>query len=288
MSAQSLAHAGSQVTIMSRIAATFARLRSVGRIALMPYLMIGFPERDSALALVPALEAAGADMFELGVPFSDPLADGATIQRAAQQALANGVRLPFCLETVAALRAHGVRAPLVLMGYINPFLQYGLERLTVDAAAAGADGLIVPDLPPEEAGACHAACRAAGLDLIFFVAPTTPDERIAQIARLASGFLYCVSLTGVTGARRELWAGLPAFLARVRRHTDLPLVVGFGISRPEHVRQAGTHADGVIVGSALINAIESLPPEQCVAGTAAFLRQLRGENHTQSTTDGRD
>ncbi|MBK9713687.1 MAG: tryptophan synthase subunit alpha [Kouleothrix sp.] len=262
---------------MSRIAETFARLRSEGRAALMPYLMVGFPERDSALELAPALEAAGADLFELGVPFSDPLADGATIQRASERALANGVRLSFCLETVAALRARGLRAPLVLMGYFNPFLRYGLARVAADAAAAGVDGLIIPDLPPEEASEFQAICRAAGLDLILFVAPTTPDERIAQIARLASGFIYCVSLTGVTGARRDLWPGLPAFLERVRRHTDLPLVVGFGISSAEHVRQVGEHADGAIVASALVSTIEALPANERAAGAGAFLRGLRGE-----------
>jgi tryptophan synthase alpha chain len=261
---------------MSRIAETFARLKSEGRTALMPYLMVGFPERDSALELAPALEAAGADLFELGVPFSDPLADGATIQRAGERALANGVSLSFCLHTVAALRAGGLRAPVILMGYFNPFLRYGLERLAADAAAAGADGLIIPDLPPEEAAETQAVCRANGLDLVCFVAPTTPDERIAEIARVASGFLYCVSLTGVTGARRDLSADLPAFLARVRRHTDLPLVVGFGISSAEHVRQVGQHADGAIVGSALVSTIDALPPEQRVSGAAAFVRGLRG------------
>jgi tryptophan synthase alpha chain len=260
---------------MSRIAETFARLKSEGRTALMPYLMTGFPERDSALELAPALEAAGADLFELGVPFSDPLADGATVQRASERALANGVRLPFCIETVAALRERGVRAPIVMMGYFNPFLQYGLDRLASDAAAAGVDGLIIPDLPPEEAAECQAACRAAGLDLILFVAPTTPDERIAQVARLASGFIYCVSLTGVTGARRELWAGLPGFLARVRRHTDLPLVVGFGISSAAHVRQVAEYAQGAICASALIDAIEAAPPEQPAEAAAAFLRSLQ-------------
>jgi tryptophan synthase alpha chain len=260
---------------MSRITETFARLKSEGRTALMPYLMIGFPERDSTPDLASALEAAGADAFELGVPFSDPLADGATVQRASERALANGVRVPFCLETVAALRARGIRAPLVLMGYFNPFLRYGLERLAADAAAAGADGFIIPDLPPEEASECHATCRAHGLDLIFLVAPTTPDERIAQIAKLASGFIYCVSLTGVTGARRQLWDGLPGFLDRVRRHTDLPLVVGFGISSAAHVRQVGAHAEGAIVASALINAIEELPADQRDRGAAAFLRQLK-------------
>ncbi|MFL5801291.1 MAG: tryptophan synthase subunit alpha [Roseiflexaceae bacterium] len=261
---------------MSRIAETFARLKSAGRTALMPYLMTGFPERDSALELAPALEAAGADLFELGIPFSDPLADGATIQRAGEQALANGVRLPFCIETVAMLRARGLKAPIVMMGYFNLFLQYGLDRFAADAVAAGADGLIVPDLPPEEAAECHAACRAAGLDLILLVAPTTTDERIAQIARLASGFIYCVSLTGVTGARRELWDGLPDFLERVRRHTDLPLSVGFGISSAAHVRQVGAHAEGAIVGSAMVSAIEAAAPDQRAEAAAAFLRSLQG------------
>jgi tryptophan synthase alpha chain len=261
---------------VSRIAETFAQLKAAGRTALMPYVMVGYPERDSALELAPALEEAGADMFELGVPFSDPLADGVTVQRAAEQALANNVRLSFCLETAATLRERGLRAPLVLMGYFNPFLRYGLGRLAADAVAAGIDGLIIPDLPPEEAGECHAALRAAGLDLIFLVAPTTPDERIAEIVQLASGFIYCVALTGITGARRELWEGLPDFLDRVRRFTDLPLAVGFGISSAAHVRQVGAHADGAIVASALINKIEQLPPEQRVAGAAAFVRELKG------------
>lgn len=260
---------------MSRIADTFAAVRTEGRIALMPYLMIGYPERDTTLELAPALEAAGADMFELGVPFSDPLADGATIQRAAQQALTNRINLPFCIETVAALRARNLHAPLVLMGYFNPFLQYGLDRLCADMSRAGADGLIIPDLPPEEAVECQAACRAHGIDLICFVAPTTTDARIAQIAHIASGFIYCVALTGVTGARDELWEGLPDFLQRVRRHTDLPLVVGFGISKAQHIRQLSAYADGAIVASALINTIDQLPPEQLVDGAAAFVRGLR-------------
>jgi tryptophan synthase alpha chain len=260
---------------MSRIADTFAAVRTEGRIALMPYLMIGYPERDTTLALAPALEAAGADMFELGVPFSDPLADGATIRRAAQQALTHRINLPFCIETVAALRACNLHAPLVLMGYFNPFLQYGLDRLCADMSRAGADGLIIPDLPPEEAVECRAACRAHGIDLICFVAPTTTDARIAQIAHIASGFIYCVALTGVTGVRDELWEGLPDFLQRVRRHTDLPLVVGFGISKAQHIRQLSAYADGAIVASALINTIDQLPPEQLVDGAAAFVRRLR-------------
>ncbi|MFP4436554.1 MAG: tryptophan synthase subunit alpha [Chloroflexaceae bacterium] len=260
---------------MSRITTTFARLREARQVALMPYLTVGFPQRDSTLELVPAMEAAGADMFELGVPFSDPLADGATIQRATQRALEQGVTLAFCLETVAALRTRGVQAPLLLMGYYNPLLRYGVERACAELAAAGGDGWIVPDVPPEEAHELRQAATTHGLDLIMFVTPTTPDERIAQITHLASGFIYCVSLTGVTGARQALSQGLADFLGRVRRQTDLPLVVGFGISTATHVAQVGQVADGAIVGSALINHIAGLPPEQMVAETAAFVRALR-------------
>lgn len=260
---------------MSRIAETFVRLRTEGRTALMPYLMVGFPHRESTLELVPTMEAAGADMFELGIPFSDPLADGATIQRAAQRALANGVRFAFCLETVARLRERGVQAPLLLMGYYNPLLAYGVERACTELAAAGGDGWIVPDVPPDEAAELRQHATNNNLDLIMFVAPTTPDERIAQIVAQASGFLYCVSLTGVTGSRRDLAQGLGEFLERVRRHTTLPLVVGFGISTAEHVAQVGAVADGAIVGSALLNHIETLPPHQLSTGAASFVRNLR-------------
>jgi tryptophan synthase alpha chain len=260
---------------MSRIAETFARLRQSGRVAVMPYLMVGFPERESTLELVPALESAGADLFELGIPFSDPLADGATIQRAAERALHNGVNLPVCLETVQQLRARGVRAPLLLMGYYNPLVRYGVARACADLAAAGGDGWIVPDVPPEEAAELRQHAHAHALDLILFVAPTTPDERLARIATLASGFLYCVSITGVTGSRQHMSSGLEPFIRRVRAQTTLPLVVGFGISTAAHVAQVGALADGAIVGSALLNHLEQLAPAQRVAGAAAFIRDLR-------------
>jgi tryptophan synthase alpha chain len=260
---------------MTRISQMFARLKQEGRVALMPYLMTGFPERDSAPELALVLQEAGADLFEFGVPFSDPLADGATVQRASERALKNGVRLRDTVEQVATMRSRGVTVPLVPMGYYNPFLQYGIERLTQDMAQAGADGLIIPDLPPEEAEPVHSACRTAGLDLVFFVAPTTPDERIAQIARLASGFIYCVALTGVTGARSALWSGLPDFLARVRSHTDVPLVVGFGISTPEHVAEVGKVASGAIVASALINVLEAAAPAERTERAVAYVRSLR-------------
>ncbi len=260
---------------MSTIAQTFARLKAEGRGALMPYLMVGYPEKDSLETLAPALEAAGADLFEIGVPFSDPLADGATIQRASEQALRNGVNVAFAIASVAKLRAIGVKVPLVMMGYYNPFLQYGLEKFAIDAAAAGADGVIVPDLPPEEAGEFQRILRANGLDFIMFVAPTTPEERIAQIVNVASGFIYCVSLTGVTGARTSLWDGLPAFLNRVRSHTALPLVVGFGISTPEHVRTVAQAADGAIVASALINLMDQVDASQRVDAVVTYLKTLR-------------
>jgi tryptophan synthase alpha chain len=259
---------------MNRIAATFAQLRAAQRTALMPYITVGFPERETTLELIPALEAAGAGLFELGMPFSDPLADGATIQRATQQALANGVNLHFCLDTVAALRHRGVAAPLLLMGYYNPVLRYGLDRACRELAAAGGDGWIIPDMPPEESADLQRAVQAHGLDLIMFVAPTTPEARVAQIVQRASGFVYVVSLTGVTGARQQLATDLDAVIARVRRHTDLPVVVGFGISTAAHVASVSRLADGAIVGSAMIAMLEQLAPAERVSGMARFVREL--------------
>lgn len=258
----------------SRIAATFERVASEGRCALMPYLTIGYPERDSALELVPALVRGGADLLELGVPFSDPLADGATVQRTTEAALRNGVTPAFCLETVRQLRAQGIETPLLLMGYINPMFQYGIVQFVADAAAAGVDGFIIPDLPPEEAGTVHAACQEHGLDLVFLVAPTSSPERIAAVTALSSGFVYCVALTGVTGARAELSTRLPDFLERVRAATDLPRAVGIGISQPAHVRAVAGMAEGAICGSALLDHIGSLAPDERAAGAEAFVREL--------------
>ena len=259
---------------MSTIERTFARLRAEGRAALMPFLTMGFPERDSALELVPAVVEGGADLVELGVPFSDPLADGATIQAASQRALENGMTLALCLEQAAALRARGITVPFVLMGYYNPILQMGEVLFAERAAAAGIQGVIVPDLPPEEAGALQEALRRHGLDLIFLLAPTSDEERVRLVAQRASGFIYLVSLTGVTGARDRLPPGLEAFVARVRRATSLPLAVGFGISRPEHVAQVARVADGVIVGSALIRAIaQATNPAEAARQFVASLKR---------------
>ncbi len=241
---------------MSRIQATWERLSSANRRALILYLTTGFPEREAALDLVPRLIEAGADMVELGVPFSDPIAEGVAIQRATQRALKNGVNTAYCLDTVRTLRERGVEVPLLLMGYLNPVLRYGVERFCADAEAVGVDGLILPDLPPEEAGELQAACHVHKLDLIMLLSPTSTEQRIKHVAEHATGFIYCVSLTGVTGARAELPPQLPAFIERVRPRTQTPLAVGFGISRPEHARQVAQIADGVIVGSALVSVVE--------------------------------
>jgi tryptophan synthase alpha chain len=258
---------------MGRIGETFARLGRQGRTALMPYLTMGYPAPESALRLVPAIARAGADLIELGVPFSDPLADGATIQAASQRALAGGMSLALCLEQAAALRAAGESVPFVLMGYYNPILQMGLGRFARRAAEAGIDGAIVPDLPPEESDALRAALHESGIDLIFLLAPTTDAARVRGVAALASGFLYLVSLVGVTGARDRLPAELEGFVARVRAATDLPLAVGFGIGAPEQAARVARIADGAIVGSALIRAVgESERPVQAAQRFVAALR----------------
>uniref|UniRef100_A0A831TEP6 Tryptophan synthase alpha chain n=1 Tax=Thermorudis peleae TaxID=1382356 RepID=A0A831TEP6_9BACT len=259
----------------SRIAETFDRLRSRREIGIFPYLTVGFPERESTLQLVPALVEGGAAAIELGIPFSDPLADGVTVQRASQIALSNGVTVRFCLETAASLRRSGVDVPLVFMGYFNPLLQFGLERFVSACAEIGVDGLIIPDLPPIESDELAAICHQYGRDLIFMVAPTSTDAHLQAVARQASGFVYCVSLTGVTGARDRLDAGVGAFLARVRRHIDLPLTLGFGIARPEHVQEAASVADAVAVGSALLERISQAAPDRQVEAARSFIEWLR-------------
>ncbi len=258
---------------MNSLETTFNRLRAQGRAALMPFITMGFPRRESAFELVPALVDGGADIIELGVPFSDPLADGATVQAASQQALQNGMTLARCLDQAAELRSCGVRAPFVLMGYYNPIFQMGEHTFAQRAAEAGIQGVIVPDLPPEEGDTLQATLRAHGLDLIFLLAPTSDETRVKLVARRASGFIYLVSLTGVTGARDQLPPDLEKFVARVRRATSLPLAVGFGIARPEHAAHVARVADGVIVGSALLKVIETA--SNPVAAARQFVAELR-------------
>lgn len=259
---------------MGRISQTFKRLRWEKEAALIPYLTVGYPTLEATRQLVPLMARQGADLIELGVPFSDPLADGATIQRASQAALENGVTLADCLQVAAdARRANEV--PLLLMSYYNPIFKYGPDGFAEDCARSGVDGLIVPDLPPEEAGELKEACKANGVDLVFLVAPTSTEERIKKVAEIASGFIYCVSLTGVTGARAELSEGVGDLLARVRAHTDLPLAVGFGLSTPAHIAQVSKIADGAIVASALINLIEGLTEDELIGGVGEFVRELK-------------
>jgi len=241
-------------TGIDAIAAMFAEAKAQQRAAFLPYYPIGYPTYEASLDAIMAMAAAGADGFEIGIPFSDPLADGPTIQAATQLALQNGITVRRCIEAVRELRARGLRQPMLLMGYLNPLLAYGLDAFARDTKAAGADGLIVPDLPPEEADLLSNVCAREGLALVFFLAPTSNEGRIALVAERASGFIYLVSVTGVTGARAALPPGLTDFVERVRAQTDKPLVLGFGISQPDQARMMNDLVDGFIVGSALVRA----------------------------------
>jgi tryptophan synthase alpha chain len=264
--------------VPSRIADAFARCKAEGRTALIPFVTGGYPDMETAEQTLVALAEAGADLIEIGVPFSDPLADGTTVQRTSQVALSQGTRLVDCIDLARRAREnHGVTAPIVLMGYYNPFYQLGLEHCAAECAKAGVDGFIVPDLPAEESDDFIAACRAHNRDLVFLVAPTSTDTRLQDIATKASGFIYCVSLTGVTGARDRLWEGLPGYIARVRATTDLPLAIGFGISTPAHVQQAGELSDGAVVASALINYLDRFDTADYRTAATAYMRYLRGE-----------
>lgn len=240
---------------MSRIASTFAALRARRARALVPYLTAGFPTSAHTVPLLHALVRGGADVIELGVPFSDPIADGPTIQRASVESLKNGTSLAGILQSVREFRLTDTATPIVLFGAYNPFLRYGFDKLPADAAAAGVDGLLIADLPADEAPEILPAVRAAGLDLIHLIAPTTPAARKAEIAATASGFIYYISLKGVTGARTDLTADLAVPMAEIRAATDLPVAVGFGISTPAQAATVGALADGVVVGSALIDLI---------------------------------
>ena len=259
-----------------RIEATFARLKAEGRTGFVAFLTVGYPDVESTLRFVPALIEGGADVVELGVPFSDPLAEGPTIQHSSYHALQQGVTPRTCLEVTSKLRTAGVQAPLIPMGYYNPILAYGVEALTRDAARAGADGLIVVDLPPEESGPLRDECIANGLRLIYLLAPTSTDERIRLVANLASGFIYCVSLTGVTGARDELSADLEAFVNRVRTYTDLPIAVGFGISQRKHFQAVGRIADAAVIGSAIIDEVDRVGPSQQAARLKDYAEVVTG------------
>ncbi len=254
---------------MSRIAAVLSR---PGHKALIPYVTVGYPSLEATLETVPLLARCGCDIVELGIPFSDPLADGITIQKASFQALQNGVTPGICLEVAGKLRQK-VDIPLVFMGYYNSVFHYGLEKFGTACAKSGIDGLIIPDLPPEEGSELEAVTRQQGLDLIYLLAPTSTGERVRLVAERSRGFIYLVSVTGVTGAREGLPADLAEFVARVRQVSSKPLCVGFGISTPEQAAQVGRIADGVIVGSRLIQLMET--EDNFMPSVSRFIQGLR-------------
>ncbi len=264
---------------MSRIAATFSTLKAQGRKALIPYVTAGFPYADITPALMHGMVAAGADVIELGVPFSDPSADGPVIQKAGDRALALGIGLAQVLAMVKAFRAKDQQTPVVLMGYANPIERYELTHGTGafvrDAAAVGVDGVLVVDYPPEECSEFSAALKAAGLDLIFLLAPTSTEERMQQVAQVASGYVYYVSLKGVTGSGALNTAEVEAMLPRIRQHVQIPVGVGFGIRDADTARAIGRVADAVVIGTRLIQQIEAQPHERVSAAAADFLRPIR-------------
>ncbi len=269
---------------MARIADTFARLAHRGRKALVPFIEAGDPQPTTTVPLMHALVEAGADLIELGVPFSDPMADGPVIQAACERALRNGVALREVLEMVREFRTRDAVTPVVLMGYLNPLEAMGYERFARAAAAAGVDGALTVDLPPEEAEPLLAALRAHGLDAIFLLAPTSSATRIERIARVASGFIYYVSLRGVTGAGHLDLAEVERKLAAIRRVTRLPIGVGFGISGPQSAARVAAFADAVIVGSALVGRMAETAgdPRRLLEEVPAFLRQLRSAMDARS------
>jgi tryptophan synthase alpha chain len=239
---------------VSRIAATFARLRAERRPGLVTYTTAGDPDLDRSAEILKALDRAGADVLEVGVPFSDPLADGPVIQRATERALAAGTTLRGVLRMIERVRP-AITAPIVVFSYANPVLRMGADAFARQAASAGVDGVLALDLPIEEAGEFRETLTSAGLDTIFLLSPTTTDERIRRAGELGSGFLYGISRFGVTGARERVAAGAEAMVRRIRSHTSMPIALGFGISRPEHVAEVGAYADAAVVGSALVSVI---------------------------------
>jgi tryptophan synthase alpha chain len=259
---------------MSRIEAKFAELKGRGETALVTFVTAGDPDLAATEEIVLQLERSGCDLVELGVPFSDPMADGPTIQLSSERALAAGTTLPGILELVKRLRTR-TQVPIVLMGYFNPIFIYGAERFAVDAAAAGVDGLLVVDLPPEEAAELKGATDQAGLDLIFLLTPTSDSSRVEAVSRLGRGFIYYVSVAGVTGARAEVADTLAARVTSVRSELNLPLVVGFGISDPSQAAQVAKVADGVVVGSALVKYFERYQGAELLQELGAFVADLK-------------
>lgn len=263
-----------------RIVKAFERAHKEGRGVLIPYFMSGYPSAAQSIKIVLAAAEGGADIIELGMPFSDPLADGATIQHAGQIALERGMTINGCMEVARQVAAQA-DVPLILMGYYNPLLAYGLKRFCKTARASGICGLIIPDLPPEEAIPLREAAIQEGITLIFLIPPTAPDERIAQVVELTAsgpgGFIYCVSLSGVTGSRAELPSHLRSFIERVRNYTKdkaIPLAVGFGLSTSQHIASITSYAEGAVVGSALVNLIDRYEEDEQVEAVRQYIQSL--------------
>jgi len=253
---------------LSRIASVFARAKHT---ALIPYITVGYPTIETTLKVVPLFARTGCDIIELGIPFSDPLADGATIQQASYEALRQGVTTTVCFEVAQELRQR-VEIPLVFMTYYNPVLKFGLGQFCSKCAEVGIDGLIIPDLPPEEGKELEKSTKRQGLDLIYLLSPASTKERIRLVTSRSSGFIYLVSLTGVTGTRDKLPEELEGFVARVRKRTEKPLCVGFGVSTPEQARRVARVADGVIVGSRIIQLLDE---DKSLRNACSFIKCLR-------------
>ena len=264
---------------MSRIDTTLSQLKAQGRKALIPFVTAGFPFADSTPSLMHAMAAAGADIIELGVPFSDPSADGPVIQKAGDRALAYGIGLVQVLAMVREFRQTNTTTPVVLMGYANPVERYdqkhGADRFITDAAAAGVDGVLIVDYPPEECVEFAAKLRAHNMDLIFLLAPTSTDERMTQVARVASGYVYYVSLKGVTGSGALDIDAVEAMLPRIRQHVSVPVGVGFGIRDAATAKAISRVADAVVIGTKLIQLLESGPASQSLPAAESFLRDIR-------------
>jgi tryptophan synthase alpha chain len=260
---------------MTRIAATFAALQAAGRKALIPYITAGDPHPQSTVAVMHAMAQAGADVIELGVPFSDPMADGPVIQKAGERALAKGIGMPQVLDFVRVFRLKNNTTPVVLMGYANPIERYGVDQFVTNAQEAGVDGVLVVDYPPEECETFAAALRTHGMDPIFLLAPTSSDARMAHVGRIASGYVYYVSLKGVTGSGNLDVAAVATMVPRIQSFVKLPVGVGFGIRDAATARAVAQVSDAVVIGSALVQLLEPCTPEAVAAQAAAFIAEIR-------------
>ena len=260
---------------MSRIATTFESLKRDGRKALIPFITAGDPHADSTVEIMWAMADAGADVIELGVPFSDPMADGPVIQRAAERALSRGVGMVQVLDYVRRFRQRNATTPMVLMGYANPIERYGVERFVADAKSAGVDGVLVVDYPPEECEAFARTLHSHQMDPIFLLAPTSTEQRMVEVGRVASGYVYYVSLKGVTGAGHLDVSGVAAMLPRIRQHVHVPVGVGFGIRDATTARAVADLSDAVVIGSALVQLLETQTPEAAPAAAGRFIAEIR-------------